>query len=147
MGRTRLPSLATPAYAPERPAEPGRDSATMREEEDLFDSNADDQTQNLHIVGPAVSKDNQVLSDYLAAIPGAAQGSRMLLPVPAGRSRPVLFTKVQKRPFGQSIHRSPSAEILEIMENILGPQVADLVDVYIPPYVPATTPARLTISH
>lgn len=98
-------------------------------EEDLFDSSADDQAQNLHIVGPAVTKDSQVLSDYLSAIPGATRGTRMVVPVPANRSGPVLFTRVQKRPVGISLNRSPSAEKLEIIEQLIGLQASDVIDV------------------
>ena len=97
-------------------------------DEDLFDSSADDHTQNLHIVGPAVTKDSQVLSDYLSAIPGATRGTQMVVPVPANRSRPVLFTRVQKRPVGISINRSPSAEKLDIIEHLIGPSVSDAID-------------------
>lgn len=91
---------------------------------------ADDHALNLHIVGPAMTKDSQVLSDYLCAIPGAVtRGSRMVVPVPASRSRPVLFHKVMKRPVGVPINRSPSAEKLEIIEKLLEPYTLDVIDV------------------
>lgn len=90
---------------------------------------ADDHALNLHIVGPAVTKDNQVLSDYLTAIPGATLGTRMVVPVPASRSRTILFTKVQKRPVGIAVNRSPSAEKLELIEKLLEPYAADVIDV------------------
>lgn len=91
---------------------------------------ADDHALSLHIVGPAVTKDSQVLSDYLSAIPGAVtRGSRMLVPVPTSRSRPVLFHKVIKRPVGISVNRSPSAEKLEMIEKLLEPHIADVIDV------------------
>jgi hypothetical protein len=89
---------------------------------------ADDHALNLHILGPAVTKDNQVLSDYLSAIPGAGRGTRVV-PVPASRSRPVIFTRVQKRPVGRSGNRSPSAEKLEIIERLLEPYASDVIDV------------------
>ncbi|CAH0014830.1 unnamed protein product [Clonostachys rhizophaga] len=91
---------------------------------------ADDHASNLHIVGPATTKDNQVLSDYLSAIPGATRGTRMVVPVPASRSRPVLFTRVQKRPFGVPVNRSPSAEKLEMIEKLLEPYAGDVIDLY-----------------
>lgn len=91
---------------------------------------ADDNALNLHIVGPAMTKDSQVLSDYLSAIPGAVtRGSRMVVPVPASRSGPVLFHKVMKRPVGIPVNRSPSAEKLEIIEKLLEPCTADAIDV------------------
>lgn len=92
---------------------------------------ADDHALNLHILGPAVTKDNQVLSDYLSAIPGATRGTRMVVPVPASRSRPVIFTRVQKRPVGRPGNRSPSAEKLEIIERLLEPHATDVIDVYV----------------
>jgi hypothetical protein len=54
----------------------------------------------------------------------------MVVPVPANRSRPVLFTRVQKRPIGISVHRSPSAEKLDIIENLIGPPAPDIIDMY-----------------
>lgn len=131
MNRTRLPNLMTPAPPLVETSAghgiSGRDQRNVYDE-DLFDSSADDHTQNLHIVGPAVTKDSQVLSDYLSAIPGATRGAQMVVPVPANRSRPVLFTRVQKRPVGISINRSPSAEKLDIIEHLIGPLVSDAID-------------------
>lgn len=124
MDRTRLPNLVPPAPPPIHSS-----TGNNMYEEDLFDSSADDQAQNLHIVGPAVTKDSQVLSDYLSAIPGATRGTRMVVPVPANRSGPVLFTRVQKRPVGISLNRSPSAEKLEIIEQLIGLQASDVIDV------------------
>lgn len=93
-----------------------------------FDSSTEDQAQNLHIIGPAVTKDSQVLSDYLSAIPGATRGTRTIIPIPANKSKPVLFTTVQKRPFGVAVNRSPSAEKLEIIEKLLGPSAPDIIN-------------------
>ena len=93
-----------------------------------FDSSADDQAQNLHVIGPALTKDNQVLSDYLSAIPGATRGTRSVIPILACESKPVLFTRVQKRPLGVSINRSPSAEKLEIIEKLMGPSTSEIID-------------------
>ena len=93
-----------------------------------FDS-ADDHQLNLHIVGPAVTNDSQVLADYLSGIPGATRATRMVVPVPASRrTRPVLFTRVQKRPLGVTANRSPSAEKLEMIEKLLEPYAADVID-------------------
>ncbi|KAI6775815.1 hypothetical protein HG530_002573 [Fusarium avenaceum] len=90
----------------------------------------DEQQHNLHIVGPAVTSDNQVLSDYLSAMPSAARGSRIVRPGPGNRSRPVLFTVVQKRPIGLDSHRSFPQERLQLIEKILEPFAEDLIDVY-----------------
>ncbi|KAI6780964.1 putative transcriptional regulatory protein-like protein [Emericellopsis cladophorae] len=140
MERTRLPNLLSPLppithAQPPAAAEAATTSIAGRAhqnmyDEDPFDSSADDQAQNLHIVGPAVTKDSQVLSDYLSAIPGATRGTQMIVPVPANRSRPVLFTRVQKRPLGVSLNRSPSAEKLEIIENLVGADAADMISLY-----------------
>lgn len=52
----------------------------------------------------------------------------MVVPVPASRSRPVLFTRVQKRPFGVPVNRSPAAEKLEMIEKLLEPYAGDVID-------------------
>ncbi|KAF4455635.1 transcriptional regulatory [Fusarium albosuccineum] len=93
-------------------------------------ASSDEQQHNLHIVGPAVTSDNQVLSDYLSAMPSATRGSRMVIPVPGNRSRPVLFTMVQKRPLGLDSNRSLPAEKVQLIEKILEPFVTDVLDVY-----------------
>lgn len=104
---------------------------TQEEESPLALGSADDQQHNLHIVGPAVTSDNQVLSDYLSAMPGATRGSRLIIPVPGNRSQPVLFTMVQKRPLGMAANRSSSAEKLEMIERLLEPFEADVIDLWV----------------
>lgn len=52
----------------------------------------------------------------------------MAIPESAGRSKPVLFTMVQKRPLGIAVHRSPSAEKLEIIEKLLEPCTDALIN-------------------
>ncbi|KAI8682676.1 Zn(2)-C6 fungal-type domain-containing protein [Fusarium sp. Ph1] len=103
---------------------------TPQDESPLALGSNDEQQHNLHIVGPAVTSDNQVLSDYLSAMPSATRGSRMVIPVPGNRSRPVLFTMVQKQPLGLDSNRSLPAEKLQIVEKVLEPFMADLLDVY-----------------
>lgn len=98
------------------------------DESPLALASANDQPHNLHIVGPAVTNDNQVLSDYLAAVPGATRGSRLVAPVTGNRSRPVLFTMVQKRPLGIATGRSLSADKLEMIEKLLEPHCEDVID-------------------
>ena len=100
----------------------------QEDESPLALGSQDDQQHNLHIVGPAVTNDNQVLSDYLSAMPGATRGSRVVVPVPGNRSRPVLFTMVQKRPIGLAVNRSPSADKLEMIEKLLEPHCSDIID-------------------
>ena len=93
---------------------------------------ADDQSLNLHIVGPAVTNDSQVLADYLSGLPGVTRSTRMVIPQSAGRSKPVLFTMVQKRPLGVTVNRSRAAEKLEIIENLLQPYTMEVIDEYGP---------------
>lgn len=102
---------------------------TQQDESPLALGSNDEQQHNLHIVGPAVTSDNQVLSDYLSAMPSATRGSRMVIPVPGNRSRPVLFTMVQKQPLGLDSNRSLPAEKLQVVEKVLEPFMADLLDV------------------
>lgn len=88
----------------------------------------EDQHLNLHIVGPSVTNDSQVLSDYLSGVPGATRSTRMVIPESAGRSKPVLFTMVQKRPLGLMMHRSPSADKLDIIEKLMEPLGEQVID-------------------
>ena len=90
--------------------------------------NADDENLNLHIVGPAAADDSRVLTHYLSGVPDAPRTSRMVVPVSSGRSRPVLFTAVQKRPLGIATHPSPSAEKLEIIEKLLEPNLDAIIE-------------------
>jgi hypothetical protein len=55
----------------------------------------------------------------------------MIVPIPATRSRPVLFTVVQKRPVGVGERKSYSADKLEIIEKLLGPHIGDVIDTYV----------------
>ncbi|KAF5719766.1 transcriptional regulatory [Fusarium mundagurra] len=100
------------------------------EESPLALGSNDEQPHNLHIVGPAVTSDNQVLSDYLSSMPNASRGSRIIRPAIGNRSRPVLFTAVQKRPVGLDSNLSFAEERLQLIEKILEPFTSDLVDVY-----------------
>ncbi|KPM35546.1 hypothetical protein AK830_g11013 [Neonectria ditissima] len=126
-----IPILGSAPHAPNASSGPAEWSAQVQgtqDESPLALGSADDQQHNLHIVGPAVTSDNQVLSDYLSAMPGATRGSRLIIPVPGNRSQPVLFTMVQKRPLGMAVNRSPSAEKLEMIERLLEPFEADVID-------------------
>ncbi|KAL6918073.1 hypothetical protein FSST1_009568 [Fusarium sambucinum] len=100
------------------------------EESPLALGSNDEQQHNLHIVGPTVTSDNQVLSDYLSAMPSSARGSRIVRPVPGNRSRPVLFTMVQKRPVGLDSNRTFPEERLQLIEKILEPFASGVLDVY-----------------
>lgn len=88
----------------------------------------DSHDHNLHIVGPAVVTDSQVLTDYLARFPELAPSTRMIIPESAGRSKPVLFKTVQKRPLGMATNPSVAAEKLHIIEQLLQPSTTDVVD-------------------
>lgn len=129
-----LPTLGStssvPHKSPPRLEWAAQGQETHEEDESpLALGSADDQQHNLHIVGPAVTSDNQVLSDYLSAMPGATRGSRLVIPVPGNRSQPVLFTMVQKRPLGLTMNQSPSAAKLETIVKMLEPYEADVIDV------------------
>ena len=108
-----------------------RNSHQHRADTSLTLDSADEQHLNMHIVGPAATNDSQVLADYLSGIPGATRSTRMIVPESTSRSRPVLFTMVQKRPVGVTVKSSPSAEKLEIIEKLLEPFAEDLVDEYV----------------
>lgn len=90
----------------------------------------DDEQDNPHIVGPANTNDSQVLADYLSTISNSNGGIRMVLPVPASRSKPVLFATVKKRPVGMDTNLNPSREKLYIIEKLLEPKLDQLIDLY-----------------
>lgn len=102
--------------------------ASNDEDSPLSLGSTEDQHLNLHIVGPSVTNDSQVLSDYLSGVPGATRSTRMVIPESAGRSKPVLFTMVQKRPLGLMMHRSPSADKLDIIEKLMEPLGEQVID-------------------
>lgn len=122
------PAAAVSSVPPSQHGGPVSVFNSGEEESPLTLGARDDQQLNLHIVGPAVTNDSQVLSDYLSGIPGATRSTRMIIPEPASSSRSVLFTMVQKRPVGLPVNRSPSAEKLAIIEKILEPHIPDLID-------------------
>lgn len=105
------------------------DHALTREVEPPLSLDTDqDQQHSLHIIGPAVAADCQVLSEYLAGVPIMTKGTRVVCPELERRSRPVLFTKIQKRPVGAPVHQNPAAAKLEIIEKMLEPHLADVID-------------------
>jgi hypothetical protein len=90
----------------------------------------DAEPENPHIVGPANTNDSQVLADYLSIIGNSNNigGLRMVRPVPASLSKPVLFATVKKRPIGVDGYSSPAREKLHIIEKLLEPYVEQLID-------------------
>jgi hypothetical protein len=88
----------------------------------------DTEQENTHIVGPANTADSQVLADYLSIINTDNGGMRMVRPVPASRSKPVLFSTVQKRPIGVEANTSQAREKLHIIEQFLAPYAEQLID-------------------
>lgn len=104
--------------------------ASNDDESPLSLGSTEDQHLNLHIVGPTVTNDSQVLSDYLSGVPGATRSTRMVIPESAGRTKPVLFNMVQKRPIGLSMHRSPAADKVDIIEKLLEPYTEQVIDEY-----------------
>ena len=90
----------------------------------------DTEQENPHIVGPANTNDSQVLADYLSIISSNNGGMRMIRPVPASRSKPVLFSTVQKRPVGVEASSNLPREKLYIIEQLLAPHAELLIDLY-----------------
>lgn len=81
-----------------------------------------------HIVGPANTQDSQVLADYLSVISHEHGGMRMIRLLPASRSKPVLFARVQKRPLGALDDSNPSRRKLVVIEKLLEPYLEYLTD-------------------
>ncbi|KAI1443576.1 fungal-specific transcription factor domain-containing protein [Annulohypoxylon stygium] len=90
----------------------------------------DTENENPHIISPAMTRDSQVLTDYLSTIGTDGCGIRLIRPKQANGSRQVLFTAVQKRPVGLTISPSPSHAKCEIIEKLLGPWTDKFIDLY-----------------
>ncbi|KAJ4421973.1 hypothetical protein N0V82_003369 [Gnomoniopsis sp. IMI 355080] len=92
----------------------------------------DSEQQNTHIVGPANTADSQVLADYLSTITTDNGGIRMVRPLPGSRSKPVLFSTVQKRPIGVEITActNQAREKLNIIEQYLAPWAEQFIELY-----------------
>lgn len=88
----------------------------------------DTEQENTHIVGPANTADSQVLADYLSTITTDNGGMRMVRPVPGSRSKPVLFSTVQKRPMGVEVNTNQAREKLNIIERFLAPYAEQLIE-------------------
>ncbi|KAI1370184.1 fungal-specific transcription factor domain-containing protein [Hypoxylon crocopeplum] len=91
----------------------------------------DAEHENPHIISPAMTRDSQILTDYLSAMSSDGYGIRLIRPKSAGSSsRPILFTAVQKRPVGLTINPNPSYTKCQIIEKILEPWAEQLIDIY-----------------
>lgn len=90
----------------------------------------DSEQENTHIVGPANTTDSQVLADYLSTITTDNGGMRMVRPLPGSRSKPVLFSTVQKRPIGVEITActNQAREKLNIIEQYLAPWAEQFIE-------------------
>ncbi|KAI0106590.1 fungal-specific transcription factor domain-containing protein [Hypoxylon sp. NC0597] len=90
----------------------------------------DTENENAHIISPAVTSDNQVLSEYLSTMSNSTYGIRLIRSKRANSARQVLFTAVQKRPVGLTINPNPSYTKCEIIEKLLEPWTGQLIDIY-----------------
>lgn len=136
------PSLRTPAAAPQLlgvsplvASSPQLSIPTQGQNDQDTPLSLEAEDDNPHILGPAVTADNHVLADYLSNISGG-QGIREIRPVePGSSSCPVIFTKVQKRPFGLTWNSNPALHKLQIIEKLVEPWGSHLVDllVYVTP--------------
>lgn len=88
----------------------------------------DTEQENTHIVGPANTADSQVLADYLSAITTDNGGMRMVRLMPGNRSKPVLFSTIQKRPVGVEVNTNQAREKLYIIEQFLAPYSEQLIE-------------------
>ncbi|KAJ9137518.1 C6 transcription factor [Pleurostoma richardsiae] len=97
---------------------------------DLIGSSDDDAS---HVIGPDLSKDTEVLANYLpgkacisrGALAGAP-GQHGLRATPAG----VLFTTVRRKPIGLTVDQPTTFRKCEIIEKLVEPFATDLVNMY-----------------
>ncbi|KAL5605995.1 hypothetical protein BROUX41_006212 [Berkeleyomyces rouxiae] len=81
----------------------------------------DEDGGNAHIIGPDVTRDSQVLSDYLAMMHPSTGIMRVIKPQSNSQAGPVIFARVKKQPLGMVVSTSPSAKKLKIVEKLLEP--------------------------
>ncbi|KAG9601564.1 hypothetical protein KCU77_g2749, partial [Aureobasidium melanogenum] len=117
-------SAAPHALAVERSLEEVRMSAMLAESGD----------STTHIISPAIVDDNEELDSYLSSNPAvglrritrtSSTGTNMGPP-----SRRVLFSTVLRKPLGINANQSIAAGKLEIIEKLLEPHVADMIDLF-----------------
>ncbi|KAI5198270.1 hypothetical protein E4T39_06857 [Aureobasidium subglaciale] len=114
------PSSATP-----RPSEEASMSAMLAASGD----------SSTHVISPAMVDDNQELDSYLSN--GSAVGIRRITRASSTNasmgppSRHVLFNTVLKKPLGIQARQSLAAGKLEVVEKLLEPHSADLIDLHV----------------
>lgn len=98
----------------------GGEGGTLDETED----------DNVHVVGPVLANDNEVLEPYLSAIPEAGRYRRSLFTESSRMARPVLFTTMSRRPLGVTKNQTVSAAKCEIIEKLLEPHGLAVIQKY-----------------
>ncbi|KAH8880764.1 fungal-specific transcription factor domain-containing protein [Thozetella sp. PMI_491] len=83
-----------------------------------------------HIVGPAVTGDTQVLSQYLSTEPGVSGRPARAWGRGGGRAS-VMFTSVRKHPLGISSHQTVAQQKNQVIEKLLEPWLEELIDLYL----------------
>ncbi|KKA28645.1 hypothetical protein TD95_001893 [Thielaviopsis punctulata] len=90
----------------------------------------DEEGGNAHIIGPDVTRDSQVLADYLAMLHPSTGIMRVIKPQATSQAGPVIFARVKKQPLGMRFTGSPSAKKLKIVEKLLEPWTNQLVRLF-----------------
>ncbi|CAG8076601.1 unnamed protein product [Penicillium olsonii] len=84
-----------------------------------------------HIVSPAVAEDNEILENYLSAVPTAKRGCLIRTGSASNCSlRPVRFNVVSRRPLGVSTTQSLAASKCEIIEKYMDPDVDEYLNMF-----------------
>ncbi|ETN44978.1 uncharacterized protein HMPREF1541_09854 [Cyphellophora europaea CBS 101466] len=86
---------------------------------------------NVHVVGPVLANDNEVLEPYLSAIPEAGRYRKSICTDSSRMARPVLFTTMSRRPLGVTKNQTLSAAKCEVIEKLLEPHCQAIVQRYL----------------
>ncbi|KAL1892146.1 hypothetical protein Cpir12675_004654 [Ceratocystis pirilliformis] len=90
----------------------------------------DEDGGNAHIIGPDVTRDSQVLADYLAMMHPSTGVMRVIKPQATTQGGPVIFARVKRQPLGMVMSTSPSAKKLKIVEKLLEPWNKQLLQLF-----------------
>lgn len=90
-----------------------------------------------HVIGPVLSPDTQLITNYLSNNPTGDGGVAQLVRPPPGESaaglKPIMFSAVRRRPLGTSVSQTTAALKCQMIEKLIDPFCTDLIDLLVSP--------------
>lgn len=88
-----------------------------------------------HVIGPVLSPDTQLITSYLSNNPSGDVGVAQLVRPRPGESaagqKPIMFSAVRRRPLGTSISQTTASLKCQMIEKLIDPFCADLIDLLV----------------